>query len=209
MRVERGFQRTSGFYGRFGRDGELKFHDVDLDDASITAAGTITDSINKIAQGTTESTRIGRKCTIRNINWRFNIELAPTTASANTSEHVRVIMYLDKQCNGATATVTGILESDNFMSFNNLGNKSRFRTLMDRSYDLNATAGGGNGSTEDYGEHIISDSFYKKVNIPVEFDSTLGAITEMRSNNIGVLLLSKNGAQCIFESKIRIRFDDN
>ena len=78
---------------------------------------------------------------------------------------------------------------------------------MDRTYDIAATAGGGDGTTEDYAATIIHDSFYKKVNLPVEFDSTAGAITEIKSNNIGILLLSKNG-KAGFSSKIRIRFSD-
>ncbi len=188
---------------------EQKFHDVDLIDAGIAQNGTIiADSINKIAQGVTETTRIGRKCTIRSINWRFRINLAAGTASNATAEVIRIIMYLDKQANGATATITDILETNDFQSFNNLANKSRFRTLMDRQYDLNATAGGGDGTTEDYGEVIVTDTLFKKVNIPIEFDSTTGAITEIRSNNIGVLILAEAGAISNFASKIRLRFTD-
>ncbi len=206
----RGHDRTSGFYGKYrgGRNMELKFHDIDIDDAVIAQAGTITDSINKIAQGTTEVTRIGRKCTIKSINWRYDLIMAAATSSSAASDVVRIILYLDKQCNGATATATAILESDDYQSFNNLANKSRFRTLMDRTYSLNAQAGGGDGTTEDYAENITHDSFYKKCNIPVEFDSTAGAITEIRSNNIGILVLSKVGGIATFTSKLRIRFSD-
>ncbi len=188
--------------------GELKFFDLDLDDATIATGGTVTDSINKIAQGITEVTRIGRKCTIRQINWRYVITLAAQTASGDTSDVVRVIMFLDKQCNGATATVANILESADFQSFNNLGNKNRFRTLSDKTYDLVARAGGGDGTTEDYGEDIVTDSFYKKCNIPIEYNAAAGAITEIQSNNIGVLLISQTG-KTGFGSKIRLRFSDN
>ncbi len=186
---------------------ELKFHDIDLDDAVIAAAGTITDSINKIGQGVTETTRVGRKCTIRNIGWRFNLDLPESTASASTGDVVRVMMYVDKQANGATANITDILESANYQSFNNLSNKNRFRTLMDRTYDLVAAAGGGDGTTEDYGRVNISDTFFKKVNIPIEYNSTAGAITEITSNNIGVLLISLSG-KAGFDSKVRLRFSD-
>lgn len=205
-RAQRGFVRTTGFFGQVL---ELKFHDLDIDDGVIAAAGSITDSVNKIAQGTTESERIGRKCTIKSINWRFNVELPEVDASAQpvNPDVCRVILYLDKQCNGAAATVTGILESANFQSFNNLANKSRFRTLMDRTYTLNVLAGGSNGTTSDWCETVQHDTFFKKVNIPVEFDSTAGAITEIRSNNIGLLLISKQGRMS-FNSKMRIRFVD-
>ena len=210
-----GYLRRAGYYGRFrGRRAtanppELKFHDLDIDDAVVAGGGTIAQaSCNLIAQGVTESQRIGRKCSIRSINWRFNVDLpiiALGTGSAN--EQVRVILYLDKQCNGAAAAVTDIVESANYQTFNNLANKSRFRTLMDRVYVLNPQAGAGDGTTNDFSEFSIADTFFKKCNIPIEFDATTGAITEIRSNNIGVLLLGKSGV-AQFESKMRLRFED-
>ncbi len=200
--------RYRGRRAKWTNGGELKFHDVDLDDATVANTATVTDSVNKIAQGITETTRIGRKCTLRAIGWRWRLQLPNSAASAATSDTVRVIMYVDKQCNGAAAVAGDILESNDFQSFNNLANKSRFRTLMDRTYTLNSKSGGGDGTTEDYGKEGIDDSFYKKVNIPIEFNSTAGAITEIRSNNVGVLLISESGL-CGFASKIRVRFSDN
>ncbi len=204
-----GFTRTGGFFGH--AVGELKFHDIDIDDAAVAAGGTIAiDSVNKIPQGVTEVQRIGRKCTLRSINWRFDIALPEVDAVADppANDIVRVIVYLDKQANGATAAVTDIVETADYQSFNNLANKHRFRTLMDRSYDLNyltlASDGAGLVSA---GAVIIRDSFFKKINVPVEFSATTGAITEIRSNNIGILLLGKSGASA-FTSKMRIRFSD-
>ncbi len=205
----KGFDRTGGFFGRFGGKGqELKFFDLDLNDTTIAQGVNVTDSINKIAQGITESTRVGRKCTIRSINWRFSVTMPALTGAASTKDTIRVIMYLDKQCNGATAANTDILESADYQSFNNLSNKSRFRTLMDRTYDMNANAGGGDGTTEDYGSTVTNDTFFKRVNIPIEYDATTGAITEIRSNNIGILLCSAQGIAG-FASKIRVRFSDS
>ncbi len=213
-----GFTRTAGYYGRFTGPGapELKFYDIDINDADIAVNGTIqtpglagTASCNTIAQGVTEVTRIGRKCTIKSINWRWNITFAGSADTATGKETVRLILYLDKQANGAAATVAGILESDDYQSFNNLANKSRFRTLMDRTYDIGANGGAGNGTANDTVASEINDSLYKRVTIPIEFDSTTGALTEVRSNNIGVLILSKNGSLCVFDSKMRLRFSDN
>ncbi len=213
---QRGIVRTSGYYGAFpqGRTavgGEMKFHDLDIDDATIAIGGTIVAlSVNLIGQGVEENKRVGRKCTIRSINWRYQISMAAAGNASNTNDIIRVIVYLDKQCNGATATVTGILEADDFQSFNNLANKNRFVILMDKTHKINATCGSGRGSTDTlaFGEYSENFSFYKKCNFPIEFDSTSGAITEIRSNNIGVMLLAKDGV-CTFGSKMRLRFSDN
>ncbi len=218
LRVIPGFTRTSGFFGRYRPSTnrfavtELKFHDLDIDDAIIATGATIAeDSLNAIAQGVTEVTRVGRKCTIRSINARFDILLndQQDLGDPPSGDIVRVILYLDKQANGATAAVTDILESADYQSFNNLANKSRFRTLMDRTYSMNYKLAAPDGAnTASYGETPIHDSFFKKVNIPIEFDATTGAITEVKSNNIGLLLLSKAGS-CQFNSKWRLRFSDN
>ncbi len=189
---------------------ELKFHDVDLDDASISATGTVTPTINIIPQGVTEKQRVGRKCTIKQINWRFTLSLpaAADQADPPAPDIARVIMYLDKQANQATASVVDILESTNYQSFNNLSNKKRFRILMSRVYDLEYKTSITDGTnTGAYPQQNVTDSFFKKVNIPIEFNSTAGAITEITSNNLGVLLIAKNGTM-IFTSKIRLRFSD-
>ncbi len=208
-----GFQRTSGFYGRFqGPDAELKFHDVDLDDAVIDTAGTVTPTVNIIPQDVTEKTRVGRKCTIKSIGWRYRISLPEIDAVATPqlADVVRVIMYLDKQANGATAAVTDLLESANFQSFNNLANKSRFRVLHDAMYDLNyLTLASDNAAVVSSASINRSGEFFKKCNIPIEFDdtATTGAIGTIRSNNLGVLLISSAGVAG-FDSKIRLRFSD-
>ncbi len=192
------------------QNGELKFHDLDIDDSVIAAGGNIAeDSVLTIAQGTSESQRIGRKLILKSIGWRFFITLISTSVPADTSDVVRVILYLDKQANGATAAVTDILETSDFQSFNNLANKSRFRTLMDRTFALSATAGSFDGTNDQFGEFKVSNTFFKNVNIPIEYDNSLttGVITTMRSNNIGVLLLSQSGTSQ-FGSKMRLRFSD-
>ncbi len=210
----RGFLRTGGFYrnasGSCGGEQELKFFDLDINDASIAIAGTIAeDSCLTIAQGDGEQERDGRKMCVKKLGWKFRINV-PAIAGANivTGDTVRVMLYLDTQTNGAAATAALILASDDFQSFNNLEQGKRFRTLMDRTYDLNINAAAGDGAANDTAPYVISDSFYKDMNLPVTYDSsaTTGAIATMRDNNIGVLLLSKTGNLAEFESKMRIRF---
>lgn len=198
-------KRMIAFAGAFG---EVKFHDVDLDDAVIGGAA-ITASINLIAQGITEKLRIGRKCRIVTINWRFDINLPEVNGGtdAPSSDITRVIMFWDKSANKATAAVTDILEASDYQSFRNLTNSGRFVMLMDRTYSLNYLTGIGTAADQDYSIVNQHDTFFKKVNIPIEFTADTGAITEITNNNIGVLLLNKAGVSG-FASKIRLRFTD-
>ncbi len=205
---QRGRFRRAGNYGRYNRgpSSEVKYHDFATIDASISQAGSIWPSINLIAQGTDEDERIGRKCTIRSIGWRFNFRLTEQTDVTRGDETLRIILYLDKQCNGAAATALEILSADDYQSFNNLTNSSRFRKLMDRTISMNIQAQSGDGTTSDQAPFGMDGSFYKKCNIPLEFSSTTGAITEIRSNNVGILLISRRGAVAALDGIIRVRF---
>lgn len=190
----RGFVRTGGFYGAGSQ--ELKFLDIATNDAVVVDDSWIIQnagSVVNIVQGTTQSNRDGRKCVIKSLGWHFDIfteAVAGGTTDPPDPVKVRVILYLDKQCNGATAANTDlIIANTDTKTFNNLANSGRFRTLMDRTYVLKSTAGGGlSTSNADFTGDAISDSFYKKCNVPLEFSGTTGAITEIRSNNIGWMI---------------------
>ncbi len=206
-----GRTRVGGYYGRFaGANAELKFKDVTVDDAIIAAGGVLTTSINLIAQGTGESERIGRKCTIRSIMWRGTLKLPESELQGDPGEgeRFRLIVYQDKQCNGAAATALGILEAVSVDDFRNLANSGRFNILYDHHMNINhltlshfavnsfATAG-----------VQRNFSFFKKCSIPLEFDNTVGALTELRSNNLGLLIISEGGTGGLV-SRVRLRFSD-
>ncbi len=208
--------RVGGYYGRFANGGELKFHDVDVDQAAADlSAGVIQNAgtLNIIAQGTTESERVGRKCIIKSIMWRSNIRQAglSNANSVQGSDTWRIIIYLDKQCNGATAAVTDILETADYQSFRNLSNVGRFQTLMDLTFIIHPSPCAGDSATNDQGRNEVNKSFYKKCDIKLEYDNsaTTGALTSIRSNNIGMLIISKGVESVIsLDSKIRMRFSD-
>ncbi len=210
-----GALRTAGYYGRFGPQTsgaqEMKFFDLDIDDATVAANGTIAQvSCNLIQGGSGEQNRVGRKCIIRSINWRYELTIpaVDNDTTPGTGDVVRVILYLDKQCNGATAATTDILESDDFQSFNNLANKDRFVVLLDRLHVINRMAGGGNGTNSDWPQQLEDSTFFKKCMIPIEFDVAAAAIGNVRSNNIGLLLVGRGGT-ATFASKMRLRFTDS
>ncbi len=206
-----GIDRTGGFYGRYaGANAELKFHDFDLDISPVTSAGTITASLNLIAQGVTESTRVGRKCTIKSISIYYQLTLPESDAAATPagSDTLRLIVFNDKQCNGATATILGILETANVRDHRNLANQGRFNIFYDKLHNIayNGMASDGAGLVSQ-GNVVKNFRWGKKCTIPLEFDNTTGAVTEIRSNNLGIILISNQGT-VVFNGKIRLRFSD-
>ncbi len=186
---------------------------MDVDDAVVATGGTIAeDSILTIPEGNGQSERNGRKITVKSLHMRYDLLLPSTATVGSTSDAVRVIVYLDKQTNGAAAVVADLLNVADWQSFRNLGNTGRFQILMDKQAVMNATAGSGRGTTDtlSYSENEKAFFWNKSgLNIPIIYDdsATTGAIGSMCCNNIGILTISKAGLAA-FGSRIRVRYTD-
>lgn len=207
----KGYARIGGFYGRYSNGGELKFFDTNKATQASATAGVIHNlSLNLVPQGVTESTRVGRKCTIRKMFIKGEMTLPPTATSGEADNTVRLIVYCDKQANGATAAVVDILETASPFSFRNLANSQRFQILYDNRWAMTAGAVfGGTGAPVSVTKRI-SFNISKNMNLPIEFSDTTGAIGEIRSNNIGVLSVCE--AALVLPTvryTSRIRFSDS
>ncbi len=191
--------------------GERKFFDQTVNSSTpVPTAGEILNSgsLVNIAQGATEITRVGRKAVIRNINWRYHLFIGTGTNFGLANAHVRMILYWDKQANKATAAVLDILETAEWESFRNLANGNRFEILYDKVIDMYCTAAAGNGSSNDFMGVFERGEYFKKCEIPIEYTSTTGAIGEITSNNIGVLMIA-DVATAVCHGKMRLRFTDS
>ncbi len=210
-RFKKGYDRVGGNWGRYRTSGgELKWFDLDLDVAALTAAAQFIPADGNlliITQGVGESQRVGRKIVIRKIQFRYNLNLFAGISQANHDD-VRVILYKDKQTNGAIATATTILQTDNYQSFRNMENVGRYTVLMDRMHALNHTAAGGNGTAIETCTNTKNYKFFKECNIPVEYNAATGDIAEIRSNNLGIMVLCATGAVVKLEGVIRFRYTD-
>lgn len=204
-----------GNYGRYGKNGEMKFFDTALAYTTITNSGVITSpTFNLIDLGTGEQNRIGRKVTVKRIQIRGTLQNRSQEDPAMTSNKFRVIVYQDKQCNGAAATVTDILDSADVDSFRNLQNSQRFRILSDKFYVSNIKGGGQNSAgTKTWGEEYKHFKVFIKCNIPLEFGTTSPpTIADLRSNNLGILAIVEED-QAANTPRIgyltRLRYSDN
>ena len=210
-KFNRGYDRTAGFYGRYNRSSlrsssvsELKFFDTTIGNVAPTAgvilptAGTLV----PIPVGTGPSERIGRQVRVKSINAYLTVT---KSSSATSTETVRLLYVLDTQCNGAKPTVAEILAAPSYNSFRNMANTKRFVILRD--HELNITSQTWDGST--FASVSRQVNFFRKVNIPVEYDQTLntGAITTIRSNNLIILAISQGGNGYV-AGTVRVRYDD-
>lgn len=190
---------------------EVKWHDGNFDLALVQSSGHIdTPQWPLIAQAVTESARIGRKVTVTSINFRYILENVGVLDSSVTQSQdiVRIIVYLDKQANGAIATVTDLLETASVLSFRNLHNVDRFQFLMDRTHDVKNGSAAGNSSTSDYGRSLSSFTWFKKCSVPLEYTGTAGLLSEMTSNNVGAMVISEINSATTLSSQYRLRYTD-
>jgi len=218
-----GYDRKAGYYGRFStgaENREAKYHDV-YAAATAVAAGTATRyDLNIIAQGDNANERVGRKVMIKSIHFRATNWSRDTTADAGVDLmcNYRVVLVLDKQCNGASPAFTDIFDTttitDQTLSFRRLDNSSRFKILLDRfvqhgphTYqpgDLTIAAG---TSRAIYPPQTVH--YNKDCHVVVEYDNTAttGSVATTRSNNL--MLFIVNG-QYVADKKMacRLRYYD-
>ncbi len=214
-----GRYRRAGYYGRYKKSGvsscnsavEKKFHDFNVATAAA-ATWTAFTQFNLIAQGVTESQRVGRKCCIHSVAWKGTVIWAPHAGSTlSVANALQVYVFLDTQTNGAAA-----VEADMFTvatipmdSWRNLAQQERFKMLYKKRYYFNRTAAAGDGAVNDTMEVMRNFSGYLKCQIPIEFDASVGAITEIRSNNIFMVYCSRNVTETVTPNfRVRVRFHD-
>lgn len=170
---------------------EPKFFDTEVTSTTISAAGNIySPSLNLITQGDTGSSRDGRLIHLTGISINFFALLPNTTTASQTADMLRIIVYVDKQSNGAAATVAGdgnsLLSEAGFLDHHLDANVHRFDILMEKFIDLSAP--GGLNSRKVY--HF---KLNKKLDYKVLYSGNTGTITDVVNNNLGVLAITFAG----------------
>lgn len=195
--------------GRFaGPSGEAKFFDTVLN-WSFDATGEVpaTGQLVLIPQGVTESTRVGRKCSIISIHMRGVVVFTPG-AAATASSVAYFYLVQDTQTNGAAAAVTDVLTSNNMsVAMRNMSNIDRFKVIKRFIIPLTSSA----GVTTAYNTVNIPFEYYTGCQIPIEYSSTTGAIGEIRSNNLFILAGTEGSSDdtITMSGLCRVRFLDN
>lgn len=212
VRQAPGLVRIGGNYGRYGVSArkmgltpERKFFDTALS-FNFDATGEIpaTGQLCLIPQGDTESTRDGRIAWIESIQIR-GVVVGTPGAAATFSDPIYLYVILDTQANGAAAGITDIFTSNNMgTNMLNLNNSGRFRILKKFTMNIAPAA----GATTAYNNVTRAIEWYKRCNIKMDWSSTTGAITEIRSNNIFLAAGSAGNSDDLigFTGTCRLRF---
>lgn len=187
---------------------ELKYKDTAQAFTAPGTTGAITSStLCSMVEGNTDQTRIGNKITVKSVMIRGRARMASTNNVANTADTMRIIVYIDRQANGAAATVTDILASADWRSFNNLDNTDRFYTLCEETICMQI---GGGVPSVGYLFGVANSEFFlkkTKLNLDVKYKGNAGTIADIASANIGVLAITAGGFADL-EYIARIKYTD-
>lgn len=200
---------------------ERKYFDTNSAASAVNLAqnGVIVySSLNLVTQGNGENQMIGRKMVIKRISMKgqmnFIAQNATGVANVTAGDKIRLVLILDKQCNGAAATISQIFQDQDIESFLNLENKSRFQVLkewigiVNREITFNPTAG-----QFAVGNALLDINFSKKCNIPIEFAPEVSAgtraIEEIKSNNLLLVGFNQSSVAQNVSIITRIRYTDD
>lgn len=168
---------------------EMKYSDQGIS-AGITAtsAGTC---LSQIAEGSDNNNRIGRKITIRSVQYNLQIAASITDLSGSATENadtIRVVCVWDKQSNGTTPAYVDVYSSTGVSTgaqqpFNLrfLDNIERFQVLGSDLVNINSN-----------GANAVNVQRYIKCNIPVRFTGTAGAVANIITGGIWLFYVDMN-----------------
>ncbi len=188
---------------------DWKFKDTAVDDAVVSAIGTVQNQVFVIGDGDTANQKDGLKITIKKVSCRFQFNL-PTSADINaTADILRIMLLKDKQANSALPAVLDILTDADVQAFREPPNKRRFSVLIDKTIHLNAVAGSGDGTTNKTFEHTLAWNYHKFMNFPIYYNNSVstGAIAQINSNNLVMLYISEAGL-CGVRCNLRVEYTD-
>lgn len=204
---KKGYNRTSGFYQKKGGGAELKFFDRSIGAIQVPTGGQVRSFLGDpgIPQGTLANGRVGRKIVLRRIALRSSFVILGTSTITNSADTVRIMIVLDTQANGTTLNLGELLVPQTIMGFQSLDNRQRFRILMDRTINIEATTSDGTTTNDPHRYFRFSHA----CNIPIEYSvGTTGDITQITSNNLQLVMFSRGGF-ITGQHQMRVRFSDS
>lgn len=211
---------TRGFAGNYGSSrAEKKVSDIAVGTVQVNTTGAF-NLLHIPVLGTDYTARIGRKTLIKSVYIRGRVTHEATNAQQVVAsvqpQHVRMILFVDKQPNGAAPAVTDVLNTAEPASQLNLNNRDRFMILKDKnwwlgSYYLNNT-NGTSAAMCDRGGYVFK--VFKKCGIETIFNGTNGGtIADINSGALFMFWIGSTAAGANSDANAqlstRVRFIDN
>lgn len=194
--------RSGGYSFQSTGGKELNFVDTAVSGTDSTTARLVL--VNGLQQGTTASTRIGRRVTVKSVELKIRV----TAGASGTASTVRYALVIDRQANAASPAFTDIYDAALPESLRNISNKARFQVVWDSG--LINLIGTSAGTTEAARRSI---EFYKKIGVPVQYNAgTAGTIGDIQTNAMYFVSIGDvaSGATApTMVGQCRLRYADN
>lgn len=211
--------RSAGFRAiRAGRSGlnnpagrmEKKFLDNVFESGVLQfdTTGTVT-VLNGMAQGTSQSTRIGNKITMRSCYLRYRV----TNSAATTGALMfRVMVIYDTQTNATTPALSDILQTgpaDPTMRVMNLANRDRFKILYEDTFTPVGTVVSDTTGVTEFQEYRQK---YLKLNLDTIYNNTSGGtVADIQTGGLFLVTMSNfptGASEPTGVATVRIRYTD-
>jgi len=188
-------KNRGSMYSAFQKSSGIEKKNIDDTAPKITTAATTwtINVLNDVGQGTTATTRIGRKILMKSLllqGW------------VSSTAPIRILIIYDRQPNGALPAATDVLTSNTLMAAMNLDNRDRFICLADIFPGDDSENLTGNFPTGFGWKRFI------KMNLETIYGGVAGTIADI---NTGSLLIMTNcyGGTVTGETGLqRLRFVD-
>lgn len=163
---------------------------------TATPAGTWSFSaLGLLATGNTTASRVGNQ--IKFVSHNMNIRIVMNASASDT--FVRIVLFLDKQPNGALPGATSVFNTDTIDSFVNINNGRRFVMMMNKVYNVST----GSKTT-------LFIQKWMKYQFKTRYAGTTAAITDLATNSCVLGLISSEATNTpTVEFNIRQRYFDN
>lgn len=199
-----GVTRSGGAFVRAQPfSGEKKYKDTDVANVTIPNTGVVHPTLLGIDQGATEITRVGNRIRLKNVNIFFSFSIPSTATAADAEDVIRIIFFVDTQCNGLAPGVTDILKTANFLSFRNMNQADRFVILKDKVFAMNSMSANGTACVALH-RHVKMSWKGDKL---ITYGGGGDTVSALKSTNVAVMVISASGNAQI-QYKCRVKYTD-
>lgn len=134
--------------------------------------------LNGISQGGDQGQRVGDRIRMKHLDLRYSATQAGTGTG---SQCIRVIIFVDRQPNGAAPSATQLFldttAGEEYVSPFNINGSKRYKILYDKFHDIQRVG----GATDT--RSVVSKNKQKiKINMPVVYNGTTSGIASINTN---------------------------
>lgn len=159
-----------------------------------------------ISQGSGVGNRTGNRIRLTKIE--FQVTVVPQPGTVNIAgEMCRMILYHNKQANGAAITPTELFDTDAINSLRNENERPRVTILKDMLHHMQPTSSASAQTVTSTGYTTFKWTIYPKT--VVQYSDGFAAITSVLTNDYGIGVISTRSGCCQIAVGAKVFYTDD